>query len=197
MVNLIKKAFTRINDGMTVLSRAIQHEEKAKQEMNCPIQLRYNMDYMNKMFDNITEADKETVGPARNKTIYVNYLSLILRECLQTGIMTDAEYGRRSACLELLVFFHEIFKEKLWVHWWFEDDLLLLKDIVIFDTYETNKQMALKVYKIIAPQKDPPVSFVNALFLKYRVTKVYSFLFGKQNQRWFSKKIVLFTNFII
>lgn len=157
IVHLYKKAFGRISEGMGVLTRTIQQEEKAKLEMRCPIQLQYNVEYMNKAFNALAIADSESVGVVRSKTIYVNFLYLILRESLLPGLLNDANYPRRSACLELLLFFHKIFREKLWIHWWFEEDLSNLKSVIIFDTYETNKQTAVELYKIIAPQKEPNV----------------------------------------
>lgn len=157
IVHLYKKAFTRISEGLAVLNRSIKNDAKHKKInenkkycKRCPMQLQYDIENITKAIDSLIITHKEMNEVVKNKNLYINFLNHILRECLLPGLLNDANFARRSACLELLLFFHETFQEKDWKDMWFDDDIFNLKYAIIFDTYESNKQNAVKLYKLIA-----------------------------------------------
>lgn len=160
IVHLYKKTFTRINEGLAVLNRTIKNETKHKQiiesknqTIKCPMQLQYDIETITNV--TVTDATTEAI---KNKNLYVNFLNQVLRECLLPGLLNDANFPRRSTCLELLLFFHETFKEKRWKDVWLDDDIFNLKYVIIFDSYESNKQLAVKLYKYISTDKMYKVS---------------------------------------
>lgn len=170
IISLYKKAFTRIKEGLAVLNRTIK-TQKSKQrllhiseEKECESK-KQNSDSLPKSEENINylnlEIDEEfkfeltaDISEAiRNKALYEHFLTHMLRECLIPGLVTDANYPRRSAALELLLFFHQTFPEKQWKDLWFDEDINNLKYNIIFDSYESNKEMIVTLLKQFSSKK--------------------------------------------
>lgn len=117
VVHFFKKALTRIGESLAVLKRKLRGDPEGVDEA------------------------------AKSKTLYANFLNHILRECLLPGLLCDANFARRAASLELLLFFHQTFNEKYWKDVWYDDDIFNLMYTVVFDGYESNKQMAVNLLK--------------------------------------------------
>lgn len=133
-MHFFKKALTRISESLAVLNRKLKSDPESVDEA------------------------------AKSKAFYMNFLNHILRECLLPGLLSDANFARRAASLELLLFFHQTFKDKQWKDVWFDDDIFNLMYTVVFDGYESNKQMAVSLLKQLPSINCKTQTVSNAFF---------------------------------
>lgn len=147
MINLFKKALVRIQEGWAVLDRTIRHlEGKQIKQTRAKSEVVEHEEIDGDSIDELKEATKD-------KNRYVFFLGRLLQDCLLPGLQSDANYPRRSSCLELLSFFQRTFPDKRWEDMWSKNDTINLKNVIMFDSYESNKQMAVTVYKRLSHDK--------------------------------------------
>lgn len=190
IVATYKKAFIRIKEGLAVLNRMIrsrrgpqvpcasdegQEDEESESEglfseASSPSErsTEENIDFLNMEIEEEFrfELTADVSEALRSKTLYEYFLQHVLRECLLPGLLMDANYPRRSASLELLLFFHYIFPERRWQDIYFDEDMAYMKYNLIYDSYESNKEMFVTLMKQFSPRKMPFVSRI-ASFLNY------------------------------
>lgn len=133
------------------MNRNIENEAKHKRQQQSVEQCE--IDNVCKMITSLSMNDA-----TKNRSLYISFLKHIVRECLLPGLLNDANFARRSATLELLLFFHDTFNAENWKDLWFDEDIFNLKYTVIFDGYESNKQMAVNLLRRFASGKLQTVS---------------------------------------
>lgn len=80
---------------------------------------------------------------------YSNFIRHFSQQ-LVANLGSDANYPRRSISLELLLNLHVIYND--WEKIFGIDDINNLKNL-IFDSYETNKSLAIKILQTLSPEK--------------------------------------------
>lgn len=183
IVATYKKAFTRVKEGLAVLNRTIrcrrgkqrlpcitersEEEEEEESEIDdhileestsAEISTEENIDISNLQIEEQFnyELTADLSEALRSKTLYEHFLTHVLRECLLPGLVADANYPRRSASMELLLFYQQTFTEKH--HLWFDEEMNHLKFNIIYDSYESHKEMIVTLLKRFPPRKMPFVS---------------------------------------
>lgn len=182
IISLYKKVLTRIRESVSVLNRSISnkqkladnstveefegcdegHSEEVKVTQECSIIIDNGLDKLLSLINlkfHSDDDDEKVSSLIDSKNLCEQFLLYILRECLIFGLVIDANYARRSASLELLLFFQQTFPEKKWENLWFPEDMHNLKHIVINDSYESNKEMAVGLLKQFSAVKLQFVSF--------------------------------------
>lgn len=188
IISLYKKALTRVKEGLAVINRKIknyeaQHKilpsvtENGSDQSNGIINNRTAekeqeivvletgslKDELEQLCLEMNQLDlaTERVSVCNDmycREIYEYFLSHLLRECLVPGLIVDANYPRKSACLELLLFFQQSFPGKKWEHLWFDEDINNIVYNTVFDSYESNKEMCVALLKNFSPGKLQSVS---------------------------------------
>lgn len=178
MIATYKRAFTRVKEGLAVLNRTIRSkkrtqssltsEESAEIAPNNDLAAEQSASAQRSLEENIallnldaeedfqSQLTAELSEAVRNKTIYEHFLTHVLRECLLPGLLADANYPRRSTSLELLLFYVQAFPENQQLC--FSDDMNTLRYAVMNDSYESNKEMVVSLFKQFSPSQLPFVS---------------------------------------
>ncbi|KAL1490921.1 hypothetical protein ABEB36_011593 [Hypothenemus hampei] len=146
MVAYYKKILTRYDAGIKVIHRNIAHLTQCL-EMNSTSRehKRYLLLYLN-----LRKSYRRFIGNITR--ILVGFLSY------------DSNYPRRAISLELLLSIYTLLTPEEWKSCWSEDDVKNSHN-VLFDTYESNKKMIVKLLKTLPPQY---LGFMNlSITMKY------------------------------
>lgn len=188
IISLYKKALTRIKEGLAVLNRKIKNFEAQHKILNsvnengsaqnngikndCITENEQEIEHLENgsikdeleqlcleinQLDLVTE-EVSVCNDMHCREIYEYFLTHLLRECLVPGLIVDANYPRKSACLELLLFFQQTFPGKKWENVLFDEDISNLTYNIVFDSYDSNKEICVALLKNFSPGKLQSVS---------------------------------------
>ncbi|KAK9874674.1 hypothetical protein WA026_005494 [Henosepilachna vigintioctopunctata] len=115
--------------------------------------LKKQLDCMQKKYDQTKEpAIKECMeNYVRLKRCYLNFLKQFAL-LLIMNISPGSNFYRKNAALDLLMFIQPLIDKKVWECWWMTDDMENLK-LVLMDSYEMNKKMAIAILSHFEPKK--------------------------------------------
>lgn len=133
IITLYKKAMTRYSTGYYVIMR--------------------NISYLTKRIEMVEDPQE----PIRIQRVYqelnVSYRCFIRKftKLLISYLTFDSNYFRRSASLDLLISIQKFLHNDQWQSCWSEDDVKNCHNI-LFDSYESNKKMAVTLLKNLPPR---------------------------------------------
>ncbi|XP_050296471.1 uncharacterized protein LOC126736248 isoform X2 [Anthonomus grandis grandis] len=146
IVSYYKKVLTRYDAGIKVIQRNIVNLTK-KTELNCASR----------------EEKKYLLLYQELKKSYRKFICNLTR-ILIGNLSYDSNFPRRATSLELLLVIKDLLGPDEWKSCWQDDDVKNSHNI-LFDSYENNKKMIVKLLKTLPPQY---LGFLNANFtVKY------------------------------
>ncbi|XP_076246897.1 thyroid adenoma-associated protein homolog isoform X2 [Calliopsis andreniformis] len=141
-VPLIKKALKRMKDSLAVMRRQCIQEEKMRNwyEKNCN-SLKYGQEVLDESRRMLCELEMDI-----NK--YFCTFQSLHNMCI---CEPDATYYRRRSSLEILLLMRDLLDNEFKHIIWNAEQVKALFNLLLLDTYESNKEMAFNLIKSIDP----------------------------------------------
>lgn len=172
IISLYKKVLLRVKEGLIVIDRMYKKfivgrasvvdytaEDSCKTSDIKVCQVNKTSNTINCSHEISAHSARDMSLIKRNYNLYFYFVGTFVKECLVTGLFADANYPRRSAALELLLYYQQNFSNTCWKRVWHKEDIQHLKNIVIYDTYDSNKDMAIAILREISSEGPLCVSY--------------------------------------
>ncbi|XP_076629490.1 thyroid adenoma-associated protein homolog isoform X1 [Colletes latitarsis] len=142
-VPVIKKALKRMKDSLAVMRRQCSQEEKLRirYQKNCnPLEIK--QETLDHSFQISREIERDI-----NK--YCDTFQSLCNMCI---CGPDATYCRRRSSLQILLLMKDLLDNEFKRITWKTQQVKTLFDLMLLDTYETNKEMAFNLIKSMEPR---------------------------------------------
>ncbi|XP_034189800.2 thyroid adenoma-associated protein homolog [Osmia lignaria lignaria] len=141
-VPLIKKALKRMKESFAVMQRQCAQEEKMRYhyQKNCS-SIEMNQEILDKSY-------RISFGLKKDIDKYCNAFRSLRNMCICSP---DATYSRRKSSLQILLLMKDFLDNEFKHIAWEVEQMEALFQLMLLDTYESNKEMAFKLIKSVNP----------------------------------------------